>query len=592
MNSFRSTNNGDYSADAICGGYAVDCCAVPVDELPAFSSLYETGESVKCFWVGFALCALVAGCRASPQDHSAGRQNPSAVSPGATCDANAPKQPADHSRSERLPQPSVVCQPSTIAKVSSENTASAAQSPWAQERASNVRLVQAQQPGAPEALPAPSPDHADGSRRRQRIALSLSDALATSLAENPDLVAIRGTANVGAAAVDVAGVYPWNPFVQAQYLPNGRPFNPGSPGNASGQSNYYVWAMQRFELAHQRRHREDSAMAALGQIRWNIQQAELLNVAQTERLFFAALYQRQLRDLAADARVLSDRLAGVIERRFRAGLATSVQKINAQVAVRQSRRQQELADATYQTALLALRQQLGISTIEPLDLSGDLTQYEWFSVSDAACRLSGSAPYEPEVLAQQMAEARPDVFAARSAIAMSLANLNLARAARVPDIQAGPIYDTADDGTQFLGLRLQREFAVFNNGSALVNQRRTEVQQQRLSYEQIKRRAANEAAAAIDRYERARRLAVAAAQDASQTPPRELAQVLDQFEAGNTEIVDVLAVQSNLLQETRSYLDLLNEVAQSAAQVTQTTAIPPERLFAQRPPRFSEPTAP
>jgi outer membrane protein TolC len=174
---------------------------------------------------------------------------------------------------------------------------------------------------------------------------------------------------------------------------------------------------------------------------------------------------------------------------------------------------------------------------------------------------------------------------------MSRANLNLARAARVPDILAGPILETADDGTQFLGVRMQRDFGVVNNGSALANQRLTEVQQQRLAYEQLKRRAANEAAAAIDRYERARRLALDAAKEASQIPPPELEDVLRQFEAGNAQIVDLLAVQNNLLQETRSYLDLLNEVAQSAASVTQATAIPPERLFAPRPPNFPAPAA-
>ena len=352
--------------------------------------------------------------------------------------------------------------------------------------------------------------------------------------------------------------------------------------------------MQRFELAHQRQHREDSAIAALGQMRWNIQQAELLNVSQTERLFFTALYQRQLRDLAADAETLSERVAGVIERRFRAGLATNVQAINARVAVRQTRRQRELADAAYQAAILALRQQLGVPTSAQLDLSGDLTQYEWFSVSSAACRISGSElsdQSDPQLLAQEMVEGRPDVLASRSAIAMAQANLNLARAARVPDVQAGPIYDTADDGTRFIGLRLQREFGVFNNGAALANQRFTEVQQQRLAYEQLKRRAANEAAASIDRYERARHLASGAAQESLKSPPAELEQVLGEFEAGNAEIVDVLAVQNNLLQETRFYLDLVNEVALSAALVTQTTAIPPQRLFALHPPRFSEPAA-
>ena len=407
------------------------------------------------------------------------------------------------------------------------------------------------------------------------------------MAENPDLITIRGTNNVGEAAVNTAGVYPWNPFIQGQFLPNGRPYTPGSAGNASGQSNYYIWVMQRFELAHQRQHREDSAIAALGQIRWNIQQAELLNVAQTERLYFAALYQRQLRELAADAETLSEQLGGVIERRFKAGLATSVQNINIQVAIRQTKRQRELADAAYQASLLALRQQLGMSTNTQIDVAGDLTNYEWFTVSSAACRISDSEPVVPDLLAQNLAEARPDVMAARSAISMAQANLNLARAVRVQDIQAGPIVDTADDGTRFIGFRLQRDIGVFNNGSALANQRRTEVQQQRLTYDQLKRRASNEAAAAIDRYERARQLAAAAAREATELPPPELEQVLGEFEAGNAEILDVVAVQNNLLQESRSYLDLLNEVALSATFVTQMTAIPPERLFVQRPPRFS-----
>ena len=300
--------------------------------------------------------------------------------------------------------------------------------------------------------------------------MSLSDALAVSLSQNPDLITIRGTANVGAAAVNVAGVYPWNPFVQAQYLPNGHPYFPGSAGNVTGQSSYYVWVMQRFELAHQTRHRENSAMAALGQMQWNIQQAELLNVAQTERLYFTALYQRQLLDLASDSEVLSARLAEIIDRRFHAGLATNVQHINSQVAARQTRRQRELADAAYQAALLALRQQLGTAAGEPMDLNGDLKGYEWFSVSDAVSHVSGSAPSEPELLAQSVAQARPDVMASRMAIGMGQANLNLARAARVQDVQAGPIYNTADDGTQYLGFRLQREFGVFNNGKALVGQ--------------------------------------------------------------------------------------------------------------------------
>ena len=130
---------------------------------------------------------------------------------------------------------------------------------------------------------------------------------------------------------------------------------------------------------------------------------------------------------------------------------------------------------------------------------------------------------------------------------------------------------------------MQRDFAVFNNGSALASQRLTELQQQRVAYDQLRRRATYEAASAIDRYERARGFAAEVDQEAKEAPREELTQVLGQFEAGNADILNVLAVQNNLLQELRSHLDLVNEVAQSAALVTQATAIPPERLFSLRP---------
>jgi outer membrane protein TolC len=413
------------------------------------------------------------------------------------------------------------------------------------------------------------------------------------LSQNPDLIIIRGTANVSAAMVDVAGVYPWNPFVQAQFFPTGSPFTPSStPGGQAGGSNYYVWLMQRFELGHQRLRRKDSAIAALGQANWNIRQAELTNLAQTERLFFTALYQRQLRDLAADADTLGDRLVEVVDRRFKAGLATGLETANARIASRQSRRQHHLADAAFQAALLALRQQLGLPSNAPLDLTGDLTKFQWLPISDAFCSVAGSASIDPQILAAEMAEARPDVMAARSAVAVAHANLGLARAARVQDIQAGPIYETADDGTRYLGFRMQRDFGVFNNGSALAGQRQTELQQQNLAHDQLKRRATNEATSAIDRYERARRLAADAENEAAGSAPPELDQVIHEYEAGNAEIVNVLAIQNNLLQVERSSLDLINEVALSAALVTQATALPPERLFTIRADKPSVPVAP
>ncbi len=355
--------------------------------------------------------------------------------------------------------------------------------------------------------------------------------------------------------------------------------------------------MQRFELGHQRAFREQSARAAFGQVSWNIRQAELNNLAQSERLFFTALYMRQIRDLAADTQTLSDRLLEVVERRFHAGLATALEIANARVAARQARRQFQLADTTYQTSLLALRQQLGVPIDAPLELTGDLGKYAWLPIGDAYCYVSRASDVASPALAAAMVEARPDVMAAGSGVSIARANLSLARAARIQDVQAGPIYQTADDGTQYLGFRLQRDFGIFNNGSALVTQRDAELRQQALAFDQLKRRATNEAAAAIERYERARRIAADAAREGAETQSREVEQVVAQFEAGKADIVNVLTIQNNLLLDLRASLDLFNEVAQAAAGVTQTTGLPPESLLAlsrpeQLPPPDLEPKSP
>ena len=427
-------------------------------------------------------------------------------------------------------------------------------------------------PGAAIATPRPAP---------QPGLLGLGDALATSLAMNPDLLTLRGAVDVSAAVVRVAGVYPWNPFVQAQFFPNGTPFTPSSnPGGAAGNSNYYVWLMQRFELGHQRSHRQESAQAAFGQVRWNVRQAELMNVAQTERLYFTALYQRQLLDLAVDTQALAERLQNVLDRRFKSGIANAVEVSNARVAARQARRQRQLADATYNTALLALVQQMGLPPGTPVRLAGSLTDYHWTSVAAAYCSLNPATPIDATAFAAELAEARPDVQAARSGSAVAQANLSLARSARIQDVQAGPIYETADDGTRYLGFRLQRDFGVFNNGAALVGQREAELRQQVVGYQQLRRRAANEAAAAIDRYERARAYAAEGAAEADATRSAELNQIVAQFEAGRADVLNVLAIQGNLLLDVRAALDLSNELAQAATMVTQTTGLPAERLLA------------
>ncbi len=141
-------------------------------------------------------------------------------------------------------------------------------------------------PQSAEQLPPDSSDSISTAPRSDALPLTLDSAISVSLLNNSTLIALRAGEPVARAAYGVAETYPFNPFVQVQFLP----VTQNKAGDTLG-TNYYIWLMQTLELAHQRSYREQSASSALNQVRWNIVQADLTATAMTERLYFTALYQ-------------------------------------------------------------------------------------------------------------------------------------------------------------------------------------------------------------------------------------------------------------------------------------------------------------
>ena len=303
----------------------------------------------------------------------------------------------------------------------------------------------------PVTAPAIAPPEGSG-------ALTLDQAIAVGLQQNPTLVALRATQPVAEAALRVAQTYPFNPYVQVEVCPVDHEL-----GTGQGAILNYVYLMQTLELAHQSRYREASAAAARNQVCWNVVHAELTNAAQTEKLYFTALYERDLRDLARLTAAQNERVLGIVERRFTAGTGMPTEQTTARVAARQSRKQAGLAESNFQTALLALKRQLNLDTNEPIALVGRLEDFNWMPVEgvepDSA---DGTAPIRvsPQVVARLAGE-RPDVLAAQSGTSMAQANADLARANMVQNIAVGPYYERDDYGTLFLGLRAGRSTCPF-----------------------------------------------------------------------------------------------------------------------------------
>lgn len=410
--------------------------------------------------------------------------------------------------------------------------------------------------------------------------ISLQESISLALSQNPDLVTLRETERVSSATLGVAQTYPFNPFLQVQATPW------QDANNVTPAATYhYVLLMQTIQLAHQQQFREQSASFALNSTRWNIHQAELLALAQTERLYFMALYQRGLMELAEASDRNNQQLLNILQKQLDAGEATAADVAIVRVDAESTRQQLRLASANHQSALRDLARQVGVTPQQIQGVDGDLRKIEWIlpgvpkdSSIASGTEFESSVP-EARSSVLSWAASRPDVMAARADIDVARANLCLASASKTPDLQIGPYYQTTADNTHFLGFRAHVELPVFNNGVPLERQRTAEHNQRLTAWQQARRRAELDAEAALDRYETALIASSADTISTSSDLPTELEGLETQFQAGEVDVVRVVQARTSLIQNQRARLDLLNEVAQSAATLTGAAGIPVDQLF-------------
>jgi cobalt-zinc-cadmium efflux system outer membrane protein len=304
-------------------------------------------------------------------------------------------------------------------------------------------------------------------------------------------------------------------------------------------------------------------------------------------LYFTALYQRGLLEIAQASQNNNERLLEVLEKRFAAGDASAADVATVRVDANSTRQQSRLADANYQHALRTLRRQLGLPPDSSLDFAGDLGLMRWSlptraaydSLMSRAPHTLGAEPHDDQAWVTTWAASRPDVLAARANIDVARANLRLATANRVPNLQLGPYYQRDPDGMTRLGFRGEVELPVANSGEPLEAQRAAELRQQTVVWQQAKVQAELETQAALERYELAYEALEAEAADSVTDLPEELQSLERQFLAAEVDVVRVIQARTSILQNQRARLDLLNELAQAAAQLVGATGMPFELLI-------------
>lgn len=418
-----------------------------------------------------------------------------------------------------------------------------------------------------------------------RQSLSVYDSISLALAGNPDLVALRETEQVGVATVGVAETYPFNPILQAQVTPG--QYLPGR--GQTGSTYHYVLLMQRIQLAHQQQYREDAAHSALNGVRWNIHQAELQATSLTAQLYFTALYQRGILEVARASQNNNERLLETLAKRYEAGDVSGADLATVRIDTRSTSQQLRLAEANYQSALRNLRRQLGLPPDSPEEIAGDLRTINWQlptaendrSMQSEMDLHSVNAASDNQAWITSWAVCRPDVLVAHANVDVASAGLNLASADRVPDITTGPYYQRDASGLYHFGLRAEMSLPLINTGRPLETQRMTELNQRTTAWRQTLLRAELEAQAAYERYRLAFDLLAREETLSTSELPLELQSLEKQFLAGEVDVVRIIQARTSILQNQRAQLDLLNEIAQSAALLVGATGMPLELLVGQ-----------
>jgi len=511
-------------------------------------------------WSALALGLALAGCRSS---------QPVTVPPWVAMQppaaASLPEPPPQAAPAPPNAQPPEISRTSWQAPVPPEVSAGGLP-PLGPPAAAALRPA--------EAIPAANPIAA-------APPITLLDAVEIGLAQNPELNALRYAEGVSEGAVGVAHAPLYNPYVQIQVTPGQHSQNPDTN---VGPVAHYVLLQQQLQIAHQRRNRTAAAAAALNSVRWTFVQAKLVNIATTQRLYFAALYQRGLTEIAQANAEMNDQLLGVSQKQFAAGEIAGADVAILRLDHAAARRQALVASANYNTALLDLRRHLGLPPGAGLVLAERLTDWQWLSVNaeqptwTPLVEIALPATSDKEVLARTLASGRPDVWAAASDVEAAQANLRVAEGNRIPDLIIGPYYARTNDPTSFWGLRAQMDLPILNSGAPLARQRLAELTQRHAVWEQLLHRATLDAHAALARYERALQLAEGASAAAGAGLPQELQRLEAQFQAREVDLLRVVTARTSLFQARRAALDSLNEAAQAAAAVIASTGLPPEAL--------------
>ena len=352
--------------------------------------------------------------------------------------------------------------------------------------------------------------------------VSLDEALRLFAVNNLDLRVARLQALEFRAAVRQAGAF-GNPTINVTHEP--------LSGVGAGYSESYFTLSQRLEFPGQRRARTEGAV-------WGARAAEARSRADSVRLAFEVKRTYVEAVLTEELLAVTERVVEVFRETARSAVIREAQGDISRyelrrILVERSRYENLLADAEIRAS--SARRGLALLILPESDFA-----------EVSAAGLDDVAPPEPvfELVPEELVSRRQEIASAQAAVEEAVADVQLRRAERVPDVTATGGYKRQSDGLRGAFLGVSIPIPLFNRNAANVAGAEARVGTVETRLALTRRQVGNDLRRAIESYESVKRRADLLGDDVldASSDLLQIAQVAyDLGEMGLLEILDAAA---------------------------------------------------
>jgi cobalt-zinc-cadmium efflux system outer membrane protein len=387
--------------------------------------------------------------------------------------------------------------------------------------------------------------------------LTLAQAIALALENNPELAALRQQHGIAAAGVVIARTYPFNPIWEGKIRAADGPVSAGITNRVSNEHKVLL----DIELRGQGTHRRQAAQAALSRTDWEIAFQETALAVRTARAFNAVLYRQEKLRLVEETIRLNEKSVEQILTLVEQARLRRTDYLTARSELNDTRTQLSPARAALAAAWRDLRLALGSE-------SGD-------SVLDGKLEMP-AADCEAESFSATALERRADLHAREAAVAEADARLRLEAANRYGNPNIGPAYEYDPTRVNLIGAQISLPLPVFNTRRGEIQQREAERARAGLELRQVELLIRHDVQAGVTRLQEARTGIELYRTRVLRDAENGVAEIELLFKNGEpgVELPQVIEFHRKLLKARDGHLDALLELRQAVTDLAAAVGDP------------------